>query len=198
MAQKLASTARTGRDNQREFSLKCPEAYSLLATLRSKHIAVDTQNSGQQLANTPSVPGYGAHGERLVAGVVPLSSDKKKVLLIQSTRRGGWVLPKGGWETDEGSAEEAACREAWEEAGIECKIQRDLGKIPDKRPPEQLTAHAPKAIFQFYEVSVEKEATQWPEKNKRGRQWMSYQEAKDALTSRPELLDALNKSSIVR
>ncbi|KAL9074250.1 MAG: hypothetical protein Q9161_002444 [Pseudevernia consocians] len=158
MAQKLASTARTGRDNQR----------------------------------------YGAHGERLVAGVVPLSSDKKKVLLIQSTRRGGWVLPKGGWETDEGTAEEAACREAWEEAGIECKIQRDLGKIPDKRPPEQLTAHAPKAIFQFYEASVEKEATQWPEKHKRGRQWMSYQEAKDALAPRPELLDALNKSSIVR
>lgn len=152
----------------------------------------------QQLANTSSFAGYGAQGERLVAGVVPLSSDKKKVLLIQSTRRGGWVLPKGGWETDEGTAEEAACREAWEEAGIECKIQRDLGKIPDKRSPEQLTAHAPKAIFQFYEVSVEKEATQWPEKHKRGRQWMSYQDAKDALASRPELLDALNKSSIVR
>ena len=120
------------------------------------------------------------------------------MLLIQYTRRGGWVLPKGGWETDEGTAEEAACREAWEEAGIECKIQKDLGKIPDRRPADQLTAHAPKAIFQFYEVIVQKEAAKWPEQHKRGRQWMSYTEAKNALASRPELLDALNRSSIKR
>lgn len=130
--------------------------------------------------------------------MVPLSNDKKKVLLVQSTRRGGWVLPKGGWETDEGTPEEAACREAWEEAGVVCKIQKDLGKIPDKRPANKLTPQAPKALFQFYEVSVEKEANQWPEKDKRGRQWMSYQEAKQALAPRPELLDALNRSSIVK
>ena len=147
---------------------------------------------------TISGTGYGAQGERLVAGVVPLSNDKKKVLLVQSTRRGGWVLPKGGWETDEGTPEEAACREAWEEAGVVCKIQKDLGKIPDKRPANKLTPQAPKALFQFYEVSVEKEASQWPEKDKRGRQWMSYQEAKQALAPRPELLDALNRSSIVK
>jgi len=147
---------------------------------------------------TDTHSGYGAQGERLVAGVVPLSGDKKMVLLIQSTRRGGWVLPKGGWETDEATAEHAACREAWEEAGIECKIQKDLGKIPDKRPAGQLTAKAPKAIFQFYEVSVEKELVKWPEQHKRARKWMSYLEAKEALTPRPELLDALNRSSISR
>ena len=195
MAQKLASTARIGRDNQRQFSASCGPTPSHCPE-QARYDRCST--SWPAAANTCSFLGYGAQGERLVAGVVPLSGDKKKVLLIQSTRRGGWVLPKGGWETDEGTAEEAACREAWEEAGIECKIQRDLGKIPDKRPPEQLTAHAPKAIFQFYEVSVEKEATQWPEKHKRGRQWMTYHEAKDALAPRPELLDALNKSSIVR
>lgn len=120
------------------------------------------------------------------------------VLLIQSTRRGGWVLPKGGWETDEATAEDAACREAWEEAGIECKIQKDLGKILDKRQAGQLTAKAPKTSFQFYEVSVEKELVKWPEQHKRGRKWMSYSEAKEALTPRPELLDALNRSSIAR
>lgn len=142
--------------------------------------------------------GYGAQGERLVAGVVPLSTDKKKVLLIQSTRRKGWVLPKGGWETDEGTAEEAACREAWEEAGVVCKIQRDLGEIPDKRGPHQLSTDAPRAMFQFFEVSVQKEETKWPEMDKRGRKWMSYTEAKEALAARPELFEALNRSSIVR
>ena len=142
--------------------------------------------------------GYSAQGERLVAGAVPLSADKIKVLLIQSTRRGGWVLPKGGWETDEGTAQEAARREAWEEAGIVCTVQRDLGKIPEMRSAQQLTKNAPKALYQFYEVTVDREAAQWPEMHKRGRQWMSYQQAKQALATRPELMEALNRSSIVR
>lgn len=133
-----------------------------------------------------------------MAGVVPLSNDKKKVLLIESTRRSGWVLPKGGWETDEGSAEEAACREAWEEAGAICKIQKDLGKIADRRAPNELTPHAPKAMFQFFEVSVTREEAKWPEMDKRARKWMTYAEAKVALATRPELMEALDRSSIVR
>lgn len=142
--------------------------------------------------------GYSEQGERLVAGVVPLSMDKTKVLVIQSSRRSGWVLPKGGWETDEGTAQEAACREAWEEAGIVCTVQRDLGKIPEMRPASQLSASAPKALYQFYEVSVEREVAQWPEQHKRGRQWMTYLQAKQVLTARPELMEALNRSSILR
>ena len=133
-----------------------------------------------------------------MAGVVPLSLDGKKVLLIQSTRRNGWVIPKGGWETDEQTAEDAACREAWEEAGIVCKIKKNLGQIPDKRGPEELTAHAPRAIFQFFEATVEKEESKWPEMHKRDRKWMTYGDASSALASRPELLEALNRSSISR
>jgi diphosphoinositol-polyphosphate diphosphatase len=142
--------------------------------------------------------GYGANGERLVAGVVPLSADKFYVLLIQSTRRGGWVLPKGGWETDEATAQEAACREAWEEAGIICKISYDLGTIPDARKPEQLTSQAPKAAYHFFEALVEKQETQWPEMNKRSRQWFTFSQAQQALADRPELLDALNRCTMQR
>ena len=149
-----------------------------------------------RLMSVPSA-GYGDQGERLVAGVIPLSADKTKVLLIQSTRRGGWVLPKGGWETDE-SIQEAACREAWEEAGIECTVQKDLGKIPDRRSPSQLTPDAPRAMFHFFEVKVDKEANEWPEKHKRGRQWMTYQQAKQSLAARPELGEALERSSIAK
>jgi diphosphoinositol-polyphosphate diphosphatase len=85
---------------------------------------------------------------------VPLSNDRKSVLLIQSMRRGGWVLPKGGWEVDE-TVQEAACREAWEEAGAVCKIHSDLGKIPEKRKPDQLTEKAPKAAYHFFEAVVD-------------------------------------------
>lgn len=148
------------------------------------------------LAHAPA--GYGASGERLVAGVVPLSADRSQVLLIESTRRGGWVLPKGGWETDEATAQEAACREAWEEAGVICRVTGELGLIVDRREPAQVSADAPLAALQFFEAVVEKEEREWPEMHKRKRQWMSYSQAAQALAKRCELLEALNRSSLRR
>ena len=143
---------------------------------------------------------YNSNGERLVAGVVPLSTDRTQVLLIQSSNRKGWVLPKGGWETDERTQEEAACREAWEEAGIECKIEKDLGGIDEKRTEAQIrkNPYAPRASYRFYEVRVKEEKESWPEKHKRDRMWMSFTKAHDLLRDRPELLEALERSSIKR
>lgn len=108
------------------------------------------------------------------------------------------MLPKGGWETDEETAQQAACREAWEEAGVICTVERDLGMIPDMRPSALVTAHAPKASYQFFEVTVDREEAQWPEMHKRKRQWVTYAQAASALISRPELLEALNRSSLKR
>lgn len=144
---------------------------------------------------------YGPSGERLVAGVVPLSPDRTQVMLIQSSARKGWVLPKGGWETDEATREEAACREAWEEAGIECKIEKDLGEIEEKRTESQIKkygTYAPRASYRFYEVKVNEEKDSWPERHKRSREWMSYARAREQLRDRPELLEALERSSIKR
>lgn len=53
---------------------------------------------------------------RLVAGCLPVTPDGRLVL-IGSVKRSDWILPKGGWETDE-TAAEAAVREAYEEAGV--------------------------------------------------------------------------------
>lgn len=144
---------------------------------------------------------YGPGGERLVAGVVPLSPDRTHVLLIQSSARKGWVLPKGGWETDEATREEAACREAWEEAGIESEITKDLGEIEEKRTEAQIKKYgalAPAASYRFYEVKVKEEKASWPESHKRERQWMTYSRAKECLKERPELTEALERSSIKR
>ena len=149
-------------------------------------------------ANDPS--SYGPNGERLVSGVVPLSPDHTHVLLIQSSSRKNWVLPKGGWETDERTAEDAACREAWEEAGIECAIEKDLGTIEEKRSEAQIAKnpHAPRAAYRFYEVRVVEEKSSWPESHKRRREWMSYGKAKELLRDRAELMEALERSSIKR
>ncbi|GAM84448.1 hypothetical protein ANO11243_024440 [Dothideomycetidae sp. 11243] len=139
---------------------------------------------------------YGLQGERLVAGIVPLAADRKLVLMIQSTRHNGWVLPKGGWETDEPTQEEAAKREAWEEAGVIVNIDRNLGAIIEKRSPEKFTSEAPKATYQFFEATVEEEKAEWPEMHKRRRKWMPYTEAVVLLKDRPELLEALERSGI--
>lgn len=140
---------------------------------------------------------YNSKGERLVAGVVPLTEDRLYVLLIQSTRRKGWVLPKGGWESDE-ECTEAAEREAWEEAGIVIRIDYDLGEVVDQRPPKKLSKDAPKALYRFYEATVLSEENNWPEKHKRERQWFTFSQAKEALSDRPELVQALELSTMHR
>lgn len=141
---------------------------------------------------------YGSKGERLVAGVVPLSSDKSKVMLIQSSNRTSWVLPKGGWELDEATAAVAACREAWEEGGIICRVEKDLGQIADLRSSGALTKTAPKASYQFFEAIVTEERANWPEKHKRTRAWFTFSQAVQLLAERPELLEALRRSSVKR
>jgi len=106
------------------------------------------------------------------------------------------VLPKGGWETDEATQEDAAKREAWEEAGVIVNVQKDLGDITEQRDSAHLTEEAPKASYRFFEAIVEEELPEWPEDYKRRRKWMGYKEAVGLLKSRPELREALNRSSI--
>lgn len=118
--------------------------------------------------------------------------------MIQASNRKNWVIPKGGWETDEPTAAEAAKREAWEEAGIVCTDLRDLGHIVDERPDKDTSVKAPRALYQFFEAQVSEEKDEYPEKAKRGRRWMTYAEARGLLAKRKELLEAVDRSSIVK
>ncbi|KAK9247246.1 NUDIX hydrolase domain-like protein [Lipomyces tetrasporus] len=149
---------------------------------------------------------YAPSGARLVAGVVALSSDKTKVLLVSSTaRQDKFVLPKGGFETDEPTPEDAAMREAWEEAGITGRISKPLGVIDDPRPPKIFVPDVAgggvvpsRAEYYFFEMEIEKELDKWPECERRIRKWATYQEAINGLLNRPELIEALNRSSIIK
>ncbi|KTW30600.1 hypothetical protein T552_00317 [Pneumocystis carinii B80] len=167
---------------------------------------------------------YDETGARLVAGIVPLSSakthpgypERKYILCISSTNNKQlWVLPKGGWEIDE-LIEEAALREAWEEAGIVGKITCSLGMMHDPRPAKTFqravkyvmqeshpyvfhdSCIPPRAVFQYFELDVERLEDEYPEMNKRVRKWMTYSEAKEALAWRLEMVEALERSSILK
>jgi diphosphoinositol-polyphosphate diphosphatase len=113
-------------------------------------------------------------------------------VLVQSNSGRGWVLPKGGWETDEATAQEAACREAWEEGGIVCTVKYDLGKIIEKR------GDSIKAEYHWYEAAVDRLEDEWPEMKKRTRSWMTFAQAEAALQDRPELLEALRRCTMNR
>lgn len=64
---------------------------------------------------------------RLTTGCVPIMKDGK-ILLVSSSKKEEWILPKGGWESDE-TIEVSAIREAHEEGGILGVLGQNLAPI---------------------------------------------------------------------
>ncbi|GAB4851749.1 Nudix hydrolase 16, mitochondrial [Ancistrocladus abbreviatus] len=123
-------------------------------------------------------------GCRLVAGYRSSvesdgESDDKivEVLMITSTSGPGLLFPKGGWEDDE-TVEEAAVREAIEEAGVRGTLLDLLGcydfkskTLQDEFCPEG------KCKAAMFALHVKEELQSWPEQNTRQRSWLSIPEA---------------------
>lgn len=138
---------------------------------------------------------YTAEGERVVAGTVILNATKDKTLLISSeSHPKKWIIPKGGAEIDE-TIEQSALRETWEEAGAIGKITQKIGVFRD-----DAKFNGKQTVFHFYELVLSELADDWPEKYKRRRQWMPYDEAHSALLNnkRYQLAEALKCSNISR
>ncbi|XXG79476.1 hypothetical protein AAC387_Pa09g0532 [Persea americana] len=127
-------------------------------------------------------------GCRLVAGCIPFKyrnsggscdsePEKIEVLMINSQNGPGLLFPKGGWENDE-TVEEAAAREALEEAGVRGEIMGFLGDydfksktLQDEFSPDGLCKAAIFALF------VKEELPSWPEQSTRQRRWLTIREA---------------------
>ncbi|XP_024381617.1 nudix hydrolase 16, mitochondrial-like isoform X5 [Physcomitrium patens] len=123
------------------------------------------------------------HGHRLVAGCIPYryrpTGDGKsmEVLMISSQRGEGLLFPKGGWETDE-TVEEAACREALEEAGVKGHLQGMLGTW-DFKSKRQQGVFCPEGLCRAYmfALDVTEQLETWPEQHARQRQWFAVPDA---------------------
>ncbi|XP_052173552.1 nudix hydrolase 16, mitochondrial-like [Diospyros lotus] len=130
-------------------------------------------------------------GFRLIAGCIPFryrnfvegngdtSAKDVEVLMINSTSGPGLLFPKGGWENDE-NVEEAALREALEEAGVRGDLLHFLGyykfkskTLQDEFSPEGLCKAAVFALL------VKEELESWPEQSTRQRTWLAVPEAID-------------------
>lgn len=66
----------------------------------------------------------------------------------------------------------------------------------DKSKKDKKAKKPRKEIYRFFEAIVLEEKDEWPEREKRKRKWLDYSEAKVMLESRPELLEALNRSGV--
>lgn len=75
-----------------------------------------------------------------------------------------WILPKGGWESDE-TQEESAAREAWEEGGVKGCVARHLCSCDMAQRTKPCTIH-------FFELLVNEVALMWPEAAERARRWV--------------------------
>lgn len=105
------------------------------------------------------------------------ADDGREVLLITSSR-GRWILPKG-WPIDGKTGGETALQEAWEEAGVKSgKVAKEpfgtflTTKRYDKGPDLPCETSV-------YAIKVKKVTDNFPEVDKRERRWVKIPEAVD-------------------
>jgi 8-oxo-dGTP pyrophosphatase MutT (NUDIX family) len=121
------------------------------------------------------------------SGVIPyrIREGKVEILLVTSSSRKNWIVPKGWIEPFMSSAESAA-KEAREEAGI-------LGNL---LAPAIGTYEERKLGFTYsveiFLMRVETVLEDWAEASKRNRQWYSLSKASDRV-KKAELKQMLEK-----
>ncbi|KAJ6388306.1 hypothetical protein OIU77_026808 [Salix suchowensis] len=123
---------------------------------------------------------------RLVAGCIPYKleknvedqgsnvEDRVLVLMISTPKRDDLVFPKGGWEDDE-TLDEAACREAIEEAGVKGILDENpLGvwEFRSKSSQNSCTLAGGCRGYMFG-LQVTEELDHWPGQASYSRKWVS-------------------------
>jgi len=99
--------------------------------------------------------------------------------MLITSRGGGWVFPKGGWEDDE-TLEAAARRETVEEAGVRGSIEEPLVgafRFASSKQSHSNNAHQGRCLAHMFVMRVAEELETWPEYPQRRRCWVPLAEA---------------------
>lgn len=97
-----------------------------------------------------------------------------QILLITSSTRKRWIIPKGNVESHLGDVESAR-QEAYEEAGVRGRIRRvPFGSYV------HVGAGGPTKVRVFL-MEVERVLETWPESSRRRREWMPLRAAHDRI-----------------
>lgn len=118
------------------------------------------------------------------AGCLPLrhTGSGPQVLLVTSRYTGQWIAPKGSIEVGE-SPEQAAAREALEEAGVTGRIIGRLGTFDYPRGGQL-------GRVETFVLEVSGLRANWDEQDQRRRRWFFMDEALEVV-ERPEVLSML-------
>lgn len=136
-----------------------------------------------------AVPDVDTEGATQVAALCwRMRKGGVQVLLITSRDTGRWVIPKG-WPMAGLSTAAAAAREAWEEAGVEGKVQETcLGEFGyDKLARMAVTVRCRVAV---HALQVQALKSRFPEAGQRRREWFQPHVAAD-LVAEPQLQELL-------
>ncbi|MCS7048098.1 MAG: NUDIX hydrolase [Verrucomicrobiae bacterium] len=114
-------------------------------------------------------------------GVIAWRREGQRVefLLITSTRRNRWVIPKGHLEPDL-TAAESALREAWEEAGVAGVVREPAVGVYSYEKCDRTYR------VEVFVMEVQDVLPLWPEADRRTRRWVSWRDAV-ALVEEPGL-----------
>lgn len=91
-----------------------------------------------------------------------------EILLVTARQKNRWLIPKGG-RSGRLTDDDAAAREALEEAGVEGKIKKR--PVGDYRHLRADGRKGPRIIV--FKMKVRRDASNWKEKNERKRRWLS-------------------------
>lgn len=123
-------------------------------------------------------------------GAIPLKKVGTKInlLLVTSSTRGRWILPKGNLERGE-NHKDACLREAYEESGA-------WGRVLEHLPIEtKITSQAKGPIKSmrvvYYPLLLEELRATWPEEKKRRRRFVDLEEAEEFLDKK-EFKEVIN------
>lgn len=116
-----------------------------------------------------------------------LREGQPEVLLVTSRDTGRWIIPKG-WPMDGLTADAAASREAWEEAGVEGRADpfclgyysydKTLGRRP-KGADDEANDNRPSipCLVAVFPLQVRSLKASYPEARQRRRKWFNPKKA---------------------